>query len=76
MSLPECTRWASKELLEFVSHMKNGDTSLLSQFDVQSLLLEYVKKNNLRDPQQKSQIVCDSRLVILFGKHVLATLKC
>ncbi|CAK8539975.1 unnamed protein product [Lathyrus sativus] len=68
VSLPECASWASKELLEFVSHMRNGDTSLLSQFDVQNLLLEYIKKNNLRDPQQKSQIVCDSRLVNLFGK--------
>ncbi|KAJ1408826.1 Zinc finger, CCCH-type [Sesbania bispinosa] len=68
VSLPECMKWASKELLEFVAHMKNGDTSLLSQFDVQSLLQDYVKKNNLRDPEQKSQIVCDSRLVNLFGK--------
>ncbi|KHN36055.1 Zinc finger CCCH domain-containing protein 44 [Glycine soja] len=68
VSLPECTKWASKELLEFVAHMKNGDTSLLSQFDVQTLLLEYANKNNLRDPQQKSQIVCDSRLLNLFGK--------
>ncbi|KAL9328249.1 hypothetical protein ACSQ67_003252 [Phaseolus vulgaris] len=68
MSLPECTKWASKELLEFVSHMKNGDTSLLSQFDVQNLLLEYVTKNNLRDPQQMSEIVCDSRLLNLLGK--------
>ncbi|CAI8588620.1 unnamed protein product [Vicia faba] len=68
VSLSECATWASKELLEFVSHMRNGDTSLLSQFDVQNLLLEYIKKNNLRDPQQKSQIVGDSRLVNLFGK--------
>lgn len=68
VSLPECTKWASKELLEFVAHMKNGDTSLMSQFDVQTLLLEYANKNNLRDPQQKSQIVCDSRLLNLFGK--------
>ncbi|KAK7367329.1 hypothetical protein VNO80_09338 [Phaseolus coccineus] len=68
MSLPECTKWASKELLEFVSHMKNGDTSLLSQSDVQNLLLEYVTKNNLRDPQQMSEIVCDSRLLNLLGK--------
>ncbi|KAL3038882.1 hypothetical protein AAZX31_01G156100 [Glycine max] len=68
VSLPECTKWATKELLEFVAHMKNGDTSLLSQFDVQTLLLEYANKNNLRDPQQKSQIVCDSRLLNLFGK--------
>ncbi|KAF3440764.1 hypothetical protein FNV43_RR19050 [Rhamnella rubrinervis] len=62
------TNWASKELLEFVAHMKNGDISVLSQFDVQALLLEYIKKNNLRDPRQKCQIVCDARLLNLFGK--------
>ncbi|CAN4123531.1 unnamed protein product [Withania somnifera] len=61
--------WASKELLEFVAHMKNDDTSTLSHFEVQTLLLEYIKRNNLRDPHQKSQIICDSRLKSLFGKH-------
>ncbi|KZV52617.1 zinc finger CCCH domain-containing protein 19 [Dorcoceras hygrometricum] len=60
--------WASKELLEFVSHMKNGDTSVLSQFDVQGLLLEYIKRNKLRDPRRKSQIICDARLEVLFAK--------
>ncbi|KAK9286023.1 hypothetical protein L1049_025226 [Liquidambar formosana] len=68
MSLPKGTEWASKELLEFVAHMKNGDTSVLSQFDVQALLLEYIKRNNLRDPRRKSQIICDSRLGKMFGK--------
>ncbi|KAG6413442.1 hypothetical protein SASPL_126152 [Salvia splendens] len=62
------SEWASQELLEFVSHMKNGDMSLLSQFDVQALLLEYIKINKLRDPRRKSQIVCDARLETLFGK--------
>ncbi|KAJ8544775.1 hypothetical protein K7X08_017358 [Anisodus acutangulus] len=61
--------WASKELLEFVAHMKNGDTSALSQFEVQALLLEYIKRNKLRDPHQKSQIICDLRIKSLFGKH-------
>ncbi|MCL7041688.1 hypothetical protein MKW94_018101 [Papaver nudicaule] len=61
--------WASKELLEFVAHMKNGNTSILSQFDVQALLLDYIKKNDLRDPRRKSQIVCDTRLKSLFGKE-------
>ncbi|XP_050209121.1 zinc finger CCCH domain-containing protein 19-like [Mercurialis annua] len=60
--------WATKELLEFVAHMKNGDTSVVSQFDVQALLVEYIKRNNLRDPRQKSQIICDSRLRNLFGQ--------
>ncbi|XP_027356341.1 zinc finger CCCH domain-containing protein 19 [Abrus precatorius] len=60
--------WASKELLEFVMHMRNGDKSVLSQFDVQALLLEYIKRNKLRDPRRKSQIICDARLQNLFGK--------
>uniref|UniRef100_A0A6N2LA59 Zinc finger CCCH domain-containing protein 44 n=1 Tax=Salix viminalis TaxID=40686 RepID=A0A6N2LA59_SALVM len=67
--LPDGTLWATKELLDFVSHMKNGDISVLSQFDVQSLLLEYIKRNDLRDPHQKSHIFCDSRLIKLFGKE-------
>lgn len=68
VSSSDNSEWASRELLEFVSHMKNGDTSLLSQFDVQALLLEYIKINKLRDPRRKSQIVCDARLETLFGK--------
>ncbi|XP_010919390.1 uncharacterized protein [Elaeis guineensis] len=67
-SMPEYPEWASQELLEFVVHMKNGDKSVLTQFDVQALLLEYIKRNNLRDPRKKSQIVCDQRLQNLFGK--------
>ncbi|KAL0334676.1 UNVERIFIED_CONTAM: Zinc finger CCCH domain-containing protein 19 [Sesamum radiatum] len=68
MSLSDNSEWASKELLEFVSHMKNGETAPLSQFDVQALLLEYIKRNKLRDPRRKSQIICDTRLENLFGK--------
>ena len=60
--------WTSKELLEFVMHMKNGDRSVLSQFDVQALLLEYIKRNKLCDPRHKGQIICDSWLESLFGR--------
>ncbi|KAI3698812.1 hypothetical protein L2E82_42651 [Cichorium intybus] len=62
------TEWASKELLEFVAHMTAGGTSCQSQFDVQALLLEYIKTNRLRDSRQKSYIICDARLERLFGK--------
>ena len=62
------TKWATKELMDFVAHMRNGDTPRLSPFDVEALLLEYVKKNNLWDPQQQCQIICDWRLINLFGK--------
>ncbi|KAJ6802286.1 zinc finger CCCH domain-containing protein 19-like [Iris pallida] len=67
-SSSEEPEWASKELLEFVAHMKDGDRSVLSQFDVQALLLHYIRLNNLRDPRNRGQIRCDSRLWTLFGK--------
>lgn len=63
------TGWASMELLELVAHMRNGDQSFISQFDVQALLLDYIKKYHLRDPRRKSQIICDFRLRNLFGKE-------
>ncbi|GJZ01460.1 zinc finger CCCH domain-containing protein 19-like protein [Tanacetum coccineum] len=69
-SVPESenTEWATEELLEFVAHMGNNNKSYQSQFDVQALLLEYIKTNKLRDPRKQSQIICDARLTRLFGK--------
>ncbi|XP_065852868.1 zinc finger CCCH domain-containing protein 44 [Euphorbia lathyris] len=67
--LPEGRTWATKALLEFVGHMKDGDSSALSHSDVQALLLEYVKRNNLQEPGQKGQVVCDERLLNLFRKQ-------
>ncbi|KAI7728227.1 hypothetical protein M8C21_023423 [Ambrosia artemisiifolia] len=64
--------WVSKDLLEFVTHMRNGDSSVISQYEVQDLLLEYIKRNKLRDPNRKSQIICDARLENLFGKPRVA----
>ncbi|KAJ0433967.1 putative chromatin regulator PHD family [Helianthus annuus] len=69
---PENAEWVSKDLLEFVTHMRNGDTSVISQFEVQDMLLEYIKRNKLRDPNHKSQIICDARLENLFGKPRVA----
>ncbi|GKE12852.1 zinc finger CCCH domain-containing protein 19-like protein [Tanacetum coccineum] len=34
--------------------MRNGDISVVSQFEIQDLLLEYIKRNKLRDPNRKS----------------------
>ncbi|KAF8093395.1 hypothetical protein N665_0383s0027 [Sinapis alba] len=63
--------WASKELLDVVAHMRHGDRSFLPSTEVHGLLLDYIKRYNLRDPRRKSQVVCDSRLKNLFGKsHV------
>uniref|UniRef100_A0A804QWH9 Zinc finger CCCH domain-containing protein 19 n=1 Tax=Zea mays TaxID=4577 RepID=A0A804QWH9_MAIZE len=61
--------WASKELINFVAHVRNGDKSVISRYDVQPLLLDYIKRNKLRDPRRKSQIICDSLLQSLFAKE-------
>ncbi|GAB4853839.1 hypothetical protein Ancab_018048 [Ancistrocladus abbreviatus] len=66
------TEWASKELLELVMYMRNGDRSVLSHFEVQKLLLDYITMNKLRDPRLRSQIICDSMLQKLFGKPRVA----
>ncbi|KAL8229317.1 hypothetical protein R6Q57_014217 [Mikania cordata] len=74
--------WATKELLDFVAHMKNGSTDVLSRFDVHALMMEYIKKNNLLDPKKNNQIICDSRLKSLFVKprvghsQILKLLEC
>ncbi|XP_051140701.1 zinc finger CCCH domain-containing protein 44-like [Andrographis paniculata] len=62
------SQWASKELLEFVAFMRHGDKSAMLQSDVQTLLLDYVKRNNLWDSRQRSLITCDQTLQNLFGK--------
>ncbi|KAL5791060.1 hypothetical protein ACOSQ2_005948 [Xanthoceras sorbifolium] len=67
-STDENVEWASPELLELVMHMRNGDKSVLSQFDVQTLLLDYIKKYKLRDPHRRTHVICDARLQHLFGK--------
>ncbi|CAA7023152.1 unnamed protein product [Microthlaspi erraticum] len=67
----EIVEWASKELLDVVGHMRRGDRSFLPHSEVHVLLLDYIKRYNLRDPRRKSQVLCDSRLQNLFGKsHV------
>ncbi|KVI02898.1 Plus-3 [Cynara cardunculus var. scolymus] len=68
LTMVECKEWATKELLDFIAHMKNGDTSVVSQLDVQALMIEYIKINNLHDPRKKNQIICDVRLKNIFGK--------
>ncbi|GKV21058.1 hypothetical protein SLEP1_g31084 [Rubroshorea leprosula] len=60
--------WASQELLDVVMHMRNGDKSVLSRIELNQLILDYIKKHELRDRRNKSYVICDLRLKSLFGK--------
>nr|XP_043633183.1 zinc finger CCCH domain-containing protein 19-like [Erigeron canadensis] len=70
--VPENAELVSKELLEFVMHMRSGDNSAITKSEVQDLLLEYIKRNKLRDPSCKGFVICDKRLIKLFGKQRVA----
>lgn len=65
----QAPKWATDILLDFVAFMKNGDISKITPPEVQGLLLEYVKRNNLRDPDQHCVVVCDARLYGLVGRE-------
>ncbi|MBA0854548.1 hypothetical protein Goshw_001557, partial [Gossypium schwendimanii] len=67
-SADESAEWASKELLEVVMNMRNGDKSVLSRMELSQLILDYIQKYKLRDRRNKSYVICDMRLKNLFGK--------
>ncbi|KAE8686550.1 Nucleic acid binding,zinc ion binding,DNA binding, putative isoform 2 [Hibiscus syriacus] len=67
-STDENAEWASKELLEVVMNMRNGDKSVLSRMELSQLILDYIQKYKLRDRRNKSYVICDARLKSLFGK--------
>lgn len=67
--LTSAAAWATDELLDFVGYMKNGDISVLSKYDVQTLVLEHVRRNNLQNSSQNSEIMCDPKLMRLFRKE-------
>ncbi|KAH9298266.1 hypothetical protein KI387_029948, partial [Taxus chinensis] len=68
LGLREFNGWASKKLLEFIGYLKEDTEKAISIFEVQRLLLQYIKENKLQDPRKRSVITCDERLLCLFGK--------
>ncbi|KAH9547795.1 hypothetical protein CY35_11G054900 [Sphagnum magellanicum] len=63
--------WASKEVLDFIVHMKADPMKPLTRFAVNHLLWAYIKRHQLQDPEKKSQILCDERLQAMFGKKLM-----
>lgn len=60
--------WASKPLLEFLKSLGKDITKRLSQYDVDCMIAEYIRENNLGDPENKKRVVCDEKLHSLFRK--------
>jgi hypothetical protein len=60
--------WASKEVVDFIIHMNGDPIKPLTKFAVHRLLRSYIKQHQLEDPTKKTQITCDERLQVIFGK--------
>jgi len=60
--------WGSKPLIEFLKSLGKDMTKRLSQYDVDYMIAEYIRENNLRDPENKKRVVCDEKLHALFRK--------
>ncbi|XP_040996844.1 uncharacterized protein At5g08430 isoform X1 [Juglans microcarpa x Juglans regia] len=60
--------WGSKPLIEFLKSLGTDTTKQLSQYDVDSIISEYIRENNLLDPQNRKKVICDEKLRALLGK--------
>ncbi|XP_058184183.1 uncharacterized protein At5g08430 isoform X2 [Rhododendron vialii] len=71
----EFVGWGSKPLIEFLESIGRDSSKPRSQYEVTSIINEYVNTNNLIHPQKKKRVQCDERLHYLFGKKSLVRIK-
>ncbi|KAL4305764.1 hypothetical protein AHAS_Ahas16G0110900 [Arachis hypogaea] len=64
--------WGSKPLLSFLASIGKFSTEPLSQWDIRTLVCEYIEKNNLYLSQDKRKFLLDEKLFPIFGKKVMS----
>lgn len=67
--------WGSKPLVEFLDSIGKDTSHQISQYDVASIIADYVNQRKLLHPTKKKRIVCDERLHSLFGRKSIARIK-
>ncbi|CAH9108178.1 unnamed protein product, partial [Cuscuta epithymum] len=67
--------WGSRPLIEFLQSIGRETNKEYSRHEVNALVIDYVRSNNLVNPQKKKRIVCDERLRMLFGKKSISRIK-
>ena len=60
--------WGSKRLIEFLKSIGKDTTKQVSQYEVDSIIKEYIQEKNLVHPENKRKVLCDDRLYSLFRK--------
>ncbi|XP_068307374.1 uncharacterized protein At5g08430-like [Pyrus communis] len=67
--------WGSRRLFQFLESIGRDTTHKISQYDVESIVTDYVKQHQLQHPTKKKRIVCDDRLFLLFGRKTIGRVK-
>ncbi|EOA20307.1 hypothetical protein CARUB_v10000615mg [Capsella rubella] len=67
--------WGSKQLIEFLQSLGKDTTEMISRYDVCDTIAKYIAKEGLLDPCNKKKVVCDKRLVLLFGTRTIFRMK-
>ncbi|XP_055816377.1 uncharacterized protein At5g08430-like isoform X2 [Solanum dulcamara] len=67
----EFVGWGSKALIDFLQFIGQDTRQKISQYDVSSIVIKYIKEHNLIDPVKKTRILCDVHLEAVFGKKVV-----
>eukprot|EP00850_Spirogloea_muscicola_P017396 SM000149S01331 [mRNA] locus=s149:130717:136614:+ [translate_table: standard] len=62
--------WASPQLIEFLSFRGGDVTKMINRYGATKLIWQHIKENNLQDPRDKRNIICDAHLRPLFGDKV------
>lgn len=68
----EFINWGSKPLIEFLKSLGKDVSKPLFPYDVAATVFGYVNEKNLIHPSKKKRIVCDDKLVCLFGKKTIS----
>ncbi|OMO92318.1 hypothetical protein COLO4_17687 [Corchorus olitorius] len=60
--------WASKQLTEFLKSAGKNVMQELSEFDVETIIIQYCNEHKLFHPEKKKKVICDERLRSLLGR--------
>ncbi|KAL1194907.1 hypothetical protein V5N11_020031 [Cardamine amara subsp. amara] len=71
----EFVGWGSRQLIEFLQFLGIDTTEMISQYEVTDTINKYISKQGLMDPSKKRKVVCDERLVSLFGTKTISKIK-
>uniref|UniRef100_A0A2P2KIK3 Uncharacterized protein At5g08430 isoform X1 n=1 Tax=Rhizophora mucronata TaxID=61149 RepID=A0A2P2KIK3_RHIMU len=67
--------WGSRQLIQFLQSIGSDTSKQISQYDVTSIITKYINNHNLNHPKKKKRILCDERLISLFGRKSISRIK-